>query len=278
MKRRSTTVILVIMIAAGLSLLLYPSFADWWNRFHGAQLIAAYDDKVNQMEADKIDAVISAADEYNSRLSKNGQVMELSGEKRKDYESQLCVPDTDVIGYIEINKIHVNLPIFHGTSENVLKNGIGHMEWSSLPVGGKSTHCVLSGHRGLPSAKLFTDIVKLKEGDFFVLNVLGRRFTYEVDQIRTVLPQDTTELMIEKDKDYCTLVTCTPYGVNTHRLLVRGHRVKNAYDERVVNEAIRINPVYVASAMTITIMAVLASFAMERWGRKSKKKKESREK
>ena len=164
------------------------------------------------------------------------------------------------MGYIEIPSIKVALPIYHGTEDTVLQHAIGHLEWSGLPVGGKGSHCVLSGHRGLPSAKLFTNLDKLAEGDTFILRVLDEALTYEVDQILIVEPQDVDALRIIDGGDYCTLVTCTPYGINTHRLLVRGHRVENteeAHTVYVTADAMQIEPLLVAPAVAIPILLVL---------------------
>ncbi len=263
-KRKSTTVILVIILIAGLSLLVYPSFSNWWNSFHGARMVSSYDESVKDMDDKVKNEIWKSAIKYNEELYKNGQVMKMSKAQRKRYENELRVPDSPIMGSISIPKIRVNLPIYHGTSEIVLNNGVGHLDWSSLPTGGKNTHCVLSGHRGLPSARLFTDIDKLKKGDLFVLNVLDQTLTYEVDQIRIVLPKDTSDLMLAKDKDYCTLVTCTPYGINTHRLLVRGHRVSNIYDTRIRNEAVLMDPMIVAGAMAVIILLCIISIYLGR--------------
>ena len=182
----------------------------------------------------------------------------LSDEEKEAYESQLDIDGSGVMGYIKIDKIGVRLPIYHGTQESVLQTSIGHLEGSSLPVGGESAHCMLSGHRGLPSARLFTDIDKLSVGDTWTLNILDQTLTYEVDQIRVVLPTDLKFLEMEDGKDYCTLVTCTPYGVNTHRLLVRGHRVPNVQgNARVTADALQIEPAYVAPFIGIPIILIL---------------------
>lgn len=170
--------------------------------------------------------MLKAARKYNKSLLKKSDHWKLSKKGKKKYESLLDVSGTGIMGYIEVPKIDCSLPIYHGTDEGALQIAIGHLEGSSLPVGGKSTHCVLSGHRGLPSARLFTDLDQMEEGDVFVLNVLGRKLAYEVDQIKVVLPDEMSDLEIVQGKDLCTLVTCTPYGINTHRLLVRGHRTK----------------------------------------------------
>ena len=182
----------------------------------------------------------------------------MSETQKMEYESRLTFSSTGVMGYIDIPKISVKLPIYHGTSESVLQTSIGHLAETSLPVGGKGSHCVLSGHRGLPSSKLFSDLDKMVQGDTFTLSVLNETYTYQVDQIRVVEPTDLRELTIRPDMDLCTLVTCTPYGINSHRLLVRGHRVKNANgDARVVADAFQVRPVYVAPFIMMFILAGL---------------------
>ncbi len=274
MKKKSTTIILIIILIAGLSLLLYPTVANWWNSFHGTRAMLSYGDAVANLDAGEKERILTEAKNYNSELAEHGQYMILNDEKRKTYESMLRVGNEPVMGTLFIPRINVNLPIYHGTSESVLASGIGHLEWSSLPVGGAGTHCVLSGHRGLPSAKLLTDLDRIREGDTFTINVLDNVLTYEVDQIRTVIPEDTSELMIEEGKDYCTLVTCTPYGVNTHRLLVRGHRIENEFDTRVQNEALKLDSTLVAGAMAVIILTVLASMVLGNNKRKKLANKE----
>lgn len=184
----------------------------------------------------------------------------LSEEEKAEYESMLNVDSNGIMGYVEIPKINCSLPIYHGTTASVLQTAIGHLEWTSLPVGGESTHCVLSGHRGLPSAKLFTNLDKLNEGDIFMLRVMDEVLTYEVDQILIVEPQQVEALRIVEGQDYCTLVTCTPYGINTHRLLVRGHRIENvkkANKARVAADAIQIEPLIVAPAIATPMLLLL---------------------
>ena len=184
----------------------------------------------------------------------------LSDEQMREYESLLDLSGLGIMGYIEIPEIDCSLPVYHGTEESVLQIAVGHIEWTSLPVGGEGTHCVLSGHRGLPSAKLFTNLDKLEPGDVFLLRILDEVLTYEVDQILIVEPQDTSALQIVKGKDYCTLMTCTPYGVNTHRLLVRGHRIDNieqAHSVRVTADAVQIEPTLVAPIVAIPILLLL---------------------
>ena len=210
-----STLIALAIVLAGAGLIAYPTFADWWNNYHQYRAISEYVQAVEDTSQEDIDRMLDEAHAYNQRLV------------TKEYESVLNLTGTGVIGYIQIHSIGVNLPIYHGVGEDVLQMAIGHIEGSSFPVGGPTTHAVVSGHRGLPSAKLFTDLDKLVEGDTFTITVLTQTITYEVDQIRIVEPQDMSDLNFIQDGDYVTLVTCTPYGVNTHRLLVRAHRIEN---------------------------------------------------
>ena len=233
-KSRWGTVVLVFILLVGLSLLLYPTFSDYWNSFHQTQAIASYSKEVSQLDDETFEELKEEAIAYNNSLIGKSNRLNLSKADEKEYESLLDVTGTGIMGYIEIPKIACSLPVYHGTDEGALQIAIGHLEGSSLPVGGKSSHCVLSGHRGLPSARLFTDLDQMEEGDTFILNILGHKLAYEVDQIKVVLPEEMSDLEIQEGKDLCTLVTCTPYGINTHRLLVRGHRVK--YVETKVQE------------------------------------------
>ena len=225
-KKNLSTIALVLVFFVGLSVLLYPTISDYWNSLHQSQAIATYADSVAEMDEQDYEEMWNAAQEYNEKLFETGHGLGLKKKEKKEYNNLLNVSGTGIMGYIEIPKIDCSLPIYHGTDEGALQIAIGHLEGSSLPVGGKSTHCVLSGHRGLPSARLFTDLDQMEEGDVFVLNVLGRKLAYEGDQIKVVLPDEMSDLEIVQGKDLCTLVTCTPYGINTHRLLVRGHRTK----------------------------------------------------
>ena len=233
-KKNRTTILLVVLLLAGLSLLLYPTVSDYWNSFHQTRAIATYAETVAELDNTQYDELWDAAQRYNEALARQGSVLRLSEAQKKEYESLLDVSGLGIMGYIEIPEINCSLPIYHGTEESVLQIAVGHIEWSSLPVGGESSHCVISGHRGLPSAKLFTNLDKLTEGDTFMLRVLDEVLTYEVDQILIVEPQETGALRIEEGKDYCTLVTCTPYGINSHRLLVRGHRIDNVEEADAV--------------------------------------------
>ena len=260
MRKHLSTILLVFILLIGLSLLLYPTVSDYWNSFHQTRAIATYAENVAKLDNNQYDQLWEDARAYNEALCFRSNPYYLSEEQKAQYESLLDVSGLGVMGYIEIPKIDVSLPIYHGTEESVLQIAVGHLDWTSLPVGGESTHCVLSGHRGLPSAKLFTNLDKLREGDTFLLRILDEVLTYEVDQILIVEPQETGALKIEEGKDYCTLVTCTPYGINTHRLLVRGHRIDNieeAKTVRVTADAIQIEPLLVAPIVAIPMLLIL---------------------
>ena len=267
-------ILLVLVFLVGLSLLLYPSVSDYWNSFHQTRAIATYSEEVANLENEQYDEIWEAAQQYNRSLTERGNAYVLSEEQKEAYEELLDVSGLGVMGYIEIPEIDVSLPVYHGTEESVLQIAVGHLDWSSLPVGGESTHCVLSGHRGLPSAKLFTNLDKLTEGDIFLLRVLDEVLTYEVDQILIVEPQETGALRIEEGKDYCTLVTCTPYGINTHRLLVRGHRIENqanAASIRVTADAMQIEPVIVAPIVAAPLLLCLMLWVLLRDPKKKKR-------
>ena len=262
-KENRVTLIIAAVGLFGLGLILYPSVADWWNSFHQSRAVASYAQKVANMDTSEYERILAEAEAYNNNLAKSGINWKMSEEELAAYEKELDVTGTGIMGYITIPKIHVELPIYHGIDDAVLQIAIGHLSETSLPVGGPSAHCVVSGHRGLPSAKLFTDIDKLVEGDTWTVNVLNKTLTYEVDQIRVVEPTDLSNLQIEQGKDYFTLVTCTPYGINTHRLLVRGHRVDNAQGEaNVIADALQIEPVYIAPFLAIPFIVVLLIIMM----------------
>jgi len=259
MKKHLSTIILVLILIIGLSLLLYPSFSDWWNSFHSSRAISSYVETVAGMDDEQYEEIWAAAREYNQSLVERPNSFILSDKQKKEYEALLNIGGNGIMGYVNIPSIDVSLPIYHGTEESALQIAIGHLEWTSLPVGGKSSHCVVSGHRGLPSARLFTDLDKLVVGDLFTFQVLDEVITYEVDQILIVEPHETEDLLIEEGKDYCTLMTCTPYGINTHRLFVRGHRVENvdANARRVTADAVQIEPIIVAPIVAIPILLLL---------------------
>jgi sortase A len=274
MKRRISTIILVSILVIGLSLLLYPSISDWWNNTHSTHAVASYTQSVEKLDDEEIDAMWEAAQEYNSKLLDNESRYNMSEEEEEEYESLLNVDGDGVMSYITIPSISVTLPVYHGVEENILQIAAGHIPGSSLPVGGKGTHCVISGHRGLISAKLFSDLNLLTEGDVFILHTLNQELTYEVDQIRIVLPNEVEDLEIDPDKDYCTLVTCTPYGINTHRLLVRGHRIANLDgDAEVTADALQIDPLQVAPAVGAPIIMVLLGILMWRDHKQKKERK-----
>ena len=255
-----TTVFLVLLLLAGVSLLLYPSLSDYWNSMHQTRAIASYAETVSQLDTAQYDEMWKAAQDYNRSLAQRETAFALTDEQKAAYESLLDVSGLGVMGYIEIPGIDCSLPIYHGTEESVLQVAVGHLEWSNLPVGGEGTHCVLSGHRGLPSAKLFTNLDKLAVGDTFLLRVLDEVLTYEVDQILIVEPEQVDALGIVPGEDYCTLVTCTPYGINTHRLLVRGHRVENTPEAarmHVTADATQFDPLLVAPVLAIPVLLLL---------------------
>ena len=268
-----TTILLILIFVAGLSLLLYPSFANYWNSLHASKAIATYADAVAKLEDDEFGRMWQEAIEYNNDLNSRTNEYVLSPEEKARYESVLNIGGSGVMGYIEIESIDVSLPIYHGTSDGVLQVAVGHLDWTNLPIGGTSTHCVLSGHRGLPSAKLFTDLDDLKEGDTFTLDILDEVLTYEVDQIRIVLPSEVSNLVVVDGKDYCTLVTCTPYGINTHRLLVRGHRIETEHigTVRVVSEAVVVDPLIIAPIVAIPMVLGLVGIVLTRNPKKKRK-------
>ena len=263
MKKKTSnliTIILILILLAGLSLLLYPTVSDYWNSFHQSRAIASYAEQVAEIDSDTYEQLWADAQAYNRSLIGKVGRYDMTDEERAKYESLLDVSGNGIIGYIEIPTIKCSLPIYHGTDEAILQIAVGHIEGTSLPVGGSGTHCVLSGHRGLPSARLFTDLDKMVVGDTFMMRVLDETLTYEVDQIRIVLPNEMDDLEIEEGKDYCTLVTCTPYGINSHRLLVRGHRIENqveAQDIRVTSDAIQIEPLIVAPIVALPMLLAL---------------------
>lgn len=259
MKNKITTLLLFLVFLAGLSLLLYPTVSDYWNSFTQSRAIASYAEEVAEMDSEKYAALWDDAVAYNAALPDRANPYVLTDEQVEEYDSLLNLSGTGIMGYVEIPTIGCSLPIYHGTGESVLQVAAGHIEWSSLPVGGESTHCVISGHRGLPSAKLFSDLDKLVEGDIFILRVLDEVLTYQVDKISIVEPDETDNLMITEGMDYCTLVTCTPYGINTHRLLVRGHRIENQAESKTVRitaDAVQIDPMVVAPIALIPFLIV----------------------
>lgn len=280
MKRKGTlsTILLCLMLIIGLSLLLYPSFSNWWNSWHQMDSIVRYAENVANLNEEAYMEILERAQLYNAELLDRANEYLLSDELQERYDNELNFSGNGIMGYVEIPTINVHLPIYHGTDENVLQVAIGHLEWTSLPTGGESTHCVLSGHRGLPSARLFTDLDKLVVGDYFMLHVLDETLTYEVDQIRIVEPHETDDLLIQEGKDLVTLVTCTPYGVNSHRLLVRGHRVDNLEEAQVVRvtadamiiEKAAVVPFVLAPILLVLLIILLVSTRKKRNRRNEK--------
>lgn len=265
---RLMTLLIVVVFVAGLSFLLYPTASNLWNQAHQSRAIATYTEQVEKLDDSSNKEMLKVARKYNKELLKKADHWKLSKKDKKKYESLLDVSGTGIMGYIEIPKIDCSLPVYHGTDEGALQIAIGHLEGSSLPVGGKSSHCVLSGHRGLPSARLFTDLDQMEEGDTFILNILGHKLAYEVDQIKVVLPEEMSDLEIQEGKDLCTLVTCTPYGINTHRLLVRGHRVKyvetKVQEQKEVSKSKTDTRLVIAGAAVGAVVLFIIIFAVRR--------------
>lgn len=276
MKKSWSNFLLLLVLLAGVALLVYPTFADYWNSFHQSRAIASYTQAVANIDNQQYDEMWEAAHQYNRDLLKRNNRFYLSKKQLALYNSLLDVSGSGIMGSIEIPAINVSLPIYHTTEDVVLQIAIGHIEGSSLPVGGESTHCALSGHRGLPSAKLFSDLDAVDIGDIFFLHILDETLTYEVDQILIVEPHDVSGLDIIEGQDLCTLVTCTPYGVNSHRLLVRGHRVETPEEQKVIRvtaDAVQIEPLLVAPVVAAPMLLVLLIvLIISTGGRKSRRK------
>ena len=277
MKKHLSTILLVGVFLLGLGILLYPSVSDYWNSMHQTRAISAYEDTLSGMTQKDYSEYFAQADAYNAALASlptpltGYEVLDTLEEVPK-YRDVLDVNGMGIMGYIDIDEIGVELPIYHGTDPSVLNVAVGHLEGTSLPVGGVGTHCVLSAHRGLPSARLFTDLDRLKVGDTFTLTVLNRLLTYQVDQVLIVEPEQVEALAIDPNEDYCTLVTCTPYGINTHRLLVRGRRVENAEEKPVIYvpaDMVRIDPLVVTPAVAAPMLLALLIFLLIRYRKRS---------
>lgn len=274
MKKRQTlsTVILILVFFIGLSVMLYPTVSNYINSLTQSRMITGYNNDVSLLNGEEYSKIWKAAEDYNTSLLTNPTRFVPSEEDSNVYNSCLNVGGNGVMGYIEIEKIGVNLPIYHGVSESVLQVGAGHIEGSSLPVGGLGTHCIISGHRGLPSALLFTDLDKLETGDIFLIKVLDETLTYEIEQIQTVEPDQVDSLEIDPQKDLCTLVTCTPYGVNSHRLLITGTRIDNIQENtapviRVAADAIQIDPLYTAPVLAAPLLLALLVLLLVKYRR-----------
>ena len=284
-KHRVSNLILVLILLTGVGIAGYPAFSDYWNSMHQTRAIAGYAERVAELTNDEYASVWEAALDYNRRLASNPNPWAMSDEDIDDYERQLNVDGTGNMGFISIPRIDVNLPVYHGTSEAVLQTSIGHIDGTSLPAGSVhpdeddyekveyASHSVLSGHRGLPSAKLFSDLDALEVGDVFYLTILDQTLTYQVDKVTVILPEDSSELALFPGKDYCTLMTCTPYGINTHRLLVRGVRVENEkelVDVRVTADALKVEPLYVVPFIAGPVLLLMILWVVLFAGKKKK--------
>lgn len=271
-KSNKATLLAILMLLVGVGVMAYPTLSNWWNKLHSSQTISAYSRYVEEIDEQQASILFARAEEYNLHIPERKLLYAPSREEKKLYPTLLNLNESGIMGYIEIPKIDVYVPIYHGTDAQTLKKAIGHIEWSALPVGGLGSHSVLSGHRGLPKAKLFTDLDKIQEGDEFVITVLNRKMTYKVDQIRIVLPSELSELQPIPNKDLCTLVTCTPYGVNTHRLLVRGVRINEEImtpqEVHLRANAYRVPKYYALAAVLIPILFVALAVALRILGKK----------
>lgn len=263
MRSKKSTIILLVSFFIGLSVLLYPSISSYWNSKTQSEAIVDYESMLSQYKPEDYTAIFAEAEDYNKKLSELDEPL-VEHNRLPEYNSILNIGGTGMMGYITIPKISQELPVYHGTSDGVLSVAVGHLQGTSLPIGGENTHCVVSAHRGLPTAVLFTHLDRMEVGDTFYFTILDRTITYEVDQIRIVEPDDTSLIQIKDGKDYCTLLTCTPYGINTQRLLVRGHQVdasqtRNLY---IANEAYRIEPLIVMPIVALPIIFVLLIYVM----------------
>lgn len=276
MRDRKIMLVLTLGFLIGISLLLYPAFSDYWNSKTQTRAIVNYESVLEYLESKDYSAIFQQAYDYNNQLYESEINPLLYPERFPGYWDALNMTDFGMIGYLKIDRIGVELPVYHGTSSEVLSYGVGHLEGSSLPVGGESTHSVMSAHRGLPSARLFTDLDRVELGDTFQVTVLDQILTYQVDQIKIIFPNEIEDLQIVEGKDYCTLFTCTPYGINTHRLLVRGIRIETIEEKPVIyvsNDAYRIEPLLVTPAVAAPMLLVFLIHLMVKYREPPKKKK-----
>ena len=274
MRQHKTVIFLTLGFLVGISLLLYPAFSNYWNSKTQSRAIVAYEAVLEHLKPEDYSAMFQAAYDYNRALYETDYPL-MDYEEIPGYYDTLKLPGSSIIGYVKIDKIGVELPIYHGTSDEVLNVGVGHLEGTSLPVGGENTHSVMSAHRGLPSAKLFTDLDRLEPGDTFQITVLDQVLTYQVDQVKVITPTEVEDLLIAEGKDYCTLFTCTPYGINTHRLLVRGIRIETIVGKPIIyvaNEAFRIEPLLVTPAVAAPMLLVFFIHLMVKYREPPKKK------
>ena len=275
MRAHNPVIILTLGFLIGISILLYPAFSNYWNSKTQSRAIVDYESVLEQLKPEDYSAIFQAAYDYNEALYAVDFPL-MNYEEVPGYYDTLKMEGTSIMGYVKIDKIGVELPVYHGTSDAVLNRGVGHLEGSSLPVGGESTHSVMSAHRGLPSAKLFTDLDRMEIGDTFQVTVLDQVLTYQVDQVKVITPTEIDDLQIVEGKDYCTLFTCTPYGINTHRLLVRGIRIETITEKPVIyvaNEAFRIEPMLVTPAVAAPMVLAFLIHLMVKYREPPKKKK-----
>ncbi|MCD7777399.1 MAG: class C sortase [Clostridiales bacterium] len=271
MKKHWSTIVLVLIFLFGISLLLYPTVSNYWNSFHMSRVIEDYEKALDNLDSETYRKILNSAKEYNDLLAKTQSQITLPDNKLEEYNNQLSVAGSTIMGYIEIPEINVDLPIYHGTSDSALRYGTGHLNGTSLPIGGESSHCVICGHRGLASARLFTDLDRLTIGDEFTLYILDDTYTYEVCDIYIVEPNDVSKLLIEDGEDYCTLYTCTPYGINTQRLLIRGRNISSyASHIRVSSEAYKIDSYIAAPIFAIPLLFILLIWLIISTGKNKK--------
>ena len=274
MRAHKTVMILTVGFLIGISVLLYPAFSNYWNSKTQSRAIVDYESVLEQLEPEDYSEIFQAAYDYNEALRAVDFPL-MNYDKVPGYYDTLKIEGTSIVGYVKIDKIGVELPVYHGTSDQVLSRGVGHLEGSSLPVGGESTHSVMSAHRGLPSAKLFTDLDRLEMGDTFQVVILDQLLTYQVDQVKVITPREIDDLQIVEGKDYCTLFTCTPLGINTHRLLVRGIRIETITEKPVIyvaNEAFRIEPLLVTPVVAAPMVLIFLIHLMVKYRDPPKKK------
>lgn len=257
LKKNLPNIILALFFIVGLCVFLYPSVSDFVNKWAQDREVSQYESIVSELSTEVYDQLISEAQEYNETLVGNKLAENQENLNEEEYEKLLSIEGSNIIGYLKISKIDVRLPIYHGTDESILQKGIGHMEGTSLPVPGETVHTVLSGHTGLPSSKLLTDLVELEVGDTFDIVVLNQIYTYEVDQILVVEPDDTDALELVEGEQYATIITCTPYGINTHRLLVRGKLIENTINTDITSEAVVIDSAIIIPIIAIPVMIIL---------------------
>ena len=280
MRKHRTAILLSIGFLIGIAILLYPAISDYWNSRTQTRAIVDYESVLNNLSQEDYDALWAEAHAYNKALRETRFPL-LDYKEVPGYQDTLRITESDMIGYLAIDRIGVELPIYHGTSDEVLNKGVGHLEGSSLPVGGESTHSVMSAHRGLPSSRLFTDLDRLEKGDTFRITVLNEVLTYQVDMITVIEPNQTSDLQIIEGGDYCTLFTCTPYGINTHRLLVRGIRIETIKEKPVIyvsNEAFRIEPLLVTPAVAAPMILVFLIHLLVKYRQPPQKPPEKKEK